>query len=206
MRSARLPRKVLSAFFSSVFPCAILTWRKPSCRPGCGGRRRDASRLRMHYIIFSAFCARRIRKKTRSPAPSAVAEKEVFHGLGGRVGFVALRAAVFLRRRALRVVQSKPAASTGIVPAVSKALPRPCAGVLFAHVRAVDEKDIRLFSAGGKRRQNHRKLEERCRDAAANLPRKRDVNLSHCGNAIRRMWSPFGWVRNGVVAKRRARA
>ena len=45
---------------------------------------------------------------------------------------------------------------------------RPCAGVLFAHVRAVDEKDIRLFSASGKRQQNRRKLEERCRDAAAN--------------------------------------
>ena len=24
------------------------------------------------------------------------------------------------------------------------------------------------------------------------MPRKRDVNLSHCGNAISRMWSPFG--------------
>ena len=29
-------------------------------------------------------------QKTRSPAPSAVAGKEVFHGLGGRVEFVAL--------------------------------------------------------------------------------------------------------------------
>ena len=26
-------------------------------------------------------------------------------------------------------------------------------------------------------------------------PRTRDVNLSHCGNAISRMWSPFCWVR-----------
>ena len=26
------------------------------------------------------------------------------------------------------------------------------------------------------------------------MPRKRDVNLSHCGNAISRMWAPFGWV------------
>ena len=26
------------------------------------------------------------------------------------------------------------------------------------------------------------------------MPRKRDVNLSHCRNAISRMWSPFGWV------------
>ena len=34
------------------------------------------------------------------------------------------------------------------------------------------------------------------------MPRKRDVNLSHCGNAISRMWSPFGWVRNGVLARR----
>ena len=66
----------------------------------------------------------------------------------------------------------------------------------------MDEKDIRLFRADGKRQQNRRKLEERCRDAAANLPRKRDVNLSHCGNAISRMWSPFGWVRNGVLARR----
>jgi len=24
------------------------------------------------------------------------------------------------------------------------------------------------------------------------MPRKKDVNLSHCGNAISRMWSPFG--------------
>ena len=48
---------------------------------------------------------------------------------------------------------------------------RPCAGVLFAYVRAVDEKDIRLFSADGKRRQDRRKREERSRDAAANLPR-----------------------------------
>lgn len=78
---------------------------------------------------------------------------------------------------------------------------RPCAGVLFADIRAMYEKDIRLFSAGGKRQQNRRKLEERCRDAAANLPRKRDVNLSHCGNAISRMWSPFGWVRNGILAR-----
>ena len=41
---------------------------------------------------------------------------------------------------------------------------RPCAGVLFAYVRAVDEKDIRLFSAGGKRQQNRRERKERCRD------------------------------------------
>ena len=34
------------------------------------------------------------------------------------------------------------------------------------------------------------------------MPRKRDVNLSHCGNASSRMWSPFGWVRNGVLARR----
>ncbi len=34
------------------------------------------------------------------------------------------------------------------------------------------------------------------------MPRKRDINLSHCGNAISRMWSPFGWVRNGVLARR----
>ena len=63
----------------------------------------------------------------------------------------------------------------------------------------MDEKDIRLFRAGGKRQQNRRKLEERCRDAAANLPRKRDVNLAHCGNAISRMWSPLGC---GVVKRR----
>jgi hypothetical protein len=25
--------------------------------------------------------------------------------------------------------------------------------------------------------------------------------LSHCGNAISRMWSPFGWVRNGVLTR-----
>ena len=35
------------------------------------------------------------------------------------------------------------------------------------------------------------------------MPRKRDVNLSHYGNAISRMWSPFGWVRNGVLTRRR---
>ena len=45
----------------------------------------------------------------------------------------------------------------------------------------------------------------RCAKSAADcraMPRKRDVNLSHCGNAISRMWSPFGWVRNGVLARR----
>ena len=56
---------------------------------------------------------------------------------------------------------------------------RPCATVLFAHVRAVDEKDICLFSAGGKRRYNRRKLEEHCRDAAANLPRHLSLLNSH---------------------------
>ena len=67
---------------------------------------------------------------------------------------------------------------------------------------SVNEKDIRLSRAGGKRRQNRREREERCHDAAANLLRKKDVNLSRCGNAISRMWSPFGWVRNGVLARR----
>ena len=56
---------------------------------------------------------------------------------------------------------------------------RPCAGVLFAHVRDVNEKDIRLFSASGRRQQNRRKLEERCRDAAANLPRHLSLLNSH---------------------------
>ena len=56
---------------------------------------------------------------------------------------------------------------------------RPCAGVLFAHVRAVDEKDIRLFSAGGKRQQNRREREERHRDAAAKMPRWVLLNSFH---------------------------
>ena len=34
------------------------------------------------------------------------------------------------------------------------------------------------------------------------MPRKRDVNLSHCGNAISRMWSPFGWAKNGILTRR----
>ena len=38
---------------------------------------------------------------------------------------------------------------------------RPCATVLFAHVRAVNEKDIRLFSVGGKWRHNRRERNER---------------------------------------------
>ena len=61
---------------------------------------------------------------------------------------------------------------------------RPCAGVLFAHVRAVDEKDIRLFSASGKRWQSRREREKCCRDAAANLPRwvlmLLPFHLTHC--------------------------
>ena len=47
---------------------------------------------------------------------------------------------------------------------------------------------------------------EACAYSAADcrtMPRKRDVNLSHCGNAISRMWSPFGWVRNGGLTRRR---
>ena len=48
---------------------------------------------------------------------------------------------------------------------------RPCAGVLFAYVRAMDEKDVCLFSAGDKRQHSRRERQERCRDAAANLPR-----------------------------------
>ena len=54
---------------------------------------------------------------------------------------------------------------------------RPCTGVLFVHVRSVNEKDIRLFSAGGKRQQNRRERKERHRDAAAHLPR--DLPLSN---------------------------
>ena len=56
---------------------------------------------------------------------------------------------------------------------------RPCAGVLLAHIRAVDEKDIRLFSASDKWRQNRSEREEHCRDAAANLPRHLSLLNSH---------------------------
>ena len=36
------------------------------------------------------------------------------------------------------------------------------------------------------------------------MPRKRDVNLSHCGNAISRMWSPFGlWSVKSAAIRRR---
>jgi len=38
---------------------------------------------------------------------------------------------------------------------------RPCAGFLFAHVRAMYEKDIRLFSADGKRQDIRRAHNER---------------------------------------------
>jgi hypothetical protein len=41
----------------------------------------------------------------------------------------------------------------------------------------------------------------RRRDCRA-MPRNRNVSLSHCGNAISRMRSPFGWVRKGVLTRR----
>ena len=53
---------------------------------------------------------------------------------------------------------------------------RPCAGALLVHIRAVDEKDIRLFGMGGKRRQNRREREKESREAAANLPRAYDCS------------------------------
>ena len=37
--------------------------------------------------------------------------------------------------------------------------------------RLIEKKGIRLFSAGGKRRQNRRECEKESRDTAANLPR-----------------------------------
>lgn len=48
---------------------------------------------------------------------------------------------------------------------------RPCAGVLFAYVRAMDEKDVCLFSADSKRQQSRRERQERCHDAAAKMLR-----------------------------------